>query len=130
MNVLVVDVCGTHVKVLATGQRDHRQFESGPVMTAKEMVSGVRKIAKDWSYDVVSIGYPGPVLPFTQGTRASERLRLSRAACRRRPGRANRARARRVWYGSNSVVFSYRDCKELAGLSFWARDGAISSNQR
>jgi polyphosphate glucokinase len=62
MNVLVVDVGGTHVKILATGQRDHRQFESGPGMTAKEMVSNVRKIAADWSYDVVSIGYPGPVL--------------------------------------------------------------------
>jgi polyphosphate glucokinase len=62
MNVLVVDVGGTHVKVLATGQKDHRQFDSGPAMTAREMVSGVRKIAKDWSYDVVSMGYPGPVV--------------------------------------------------------------------
>jgi polyphosphate glucokinase len=62
MNVLVVDVGGTHVKVLATGQKDHRQFESGPKMTAKQMVSGVQKIAGDWRYDAVSIGYPGPVL--------------------------------------------------------------------
>jgi polyphosphate glucokinase len=62
MTVLVVDVGGTHVKALATGQKVHRQFESGPVMTAKQMVSGVRKITRDWSYDVVSIGYPGPVL--------------------------------------------------------------------
>jgi len=62
MNVLVIDVGGTHVKVLATGQKDHRQFESGPLMTAKEMVSGVRKLTKDWNYDVVSIGYPGPVV--------------------------------------------------------------------
>lgn len=62
MNVLVVDVGGTHIKVLATGQKDHREFESGPAMTAKEMVLGVRKIAKDWNYDVVSIGYPGPVV--------------------------------------------------------------------
>ncbi len=62
MNVLVVDVGGTHVKILATGQQDHRQFDSGPSMTAKQMVSIVRKMAKDWSYDAVSIGYPGPVL--------------------------------------------------------------------
>lgn len=62
MNVLVVDVGGTHIKVLATGQKDHRQFESGSAMTAKEMVSGVRKITKDWNYDVVSMGYPGPVV--------------------------------------------------------------------
>ena len=62
MNVLVVDVGGTHVKVLATGQRDERKFVSGSAMTANLMVSGVRKIIRDWSYDVVSIGYPGPVL--------------------------------------------------------------------
>jgi polyphosphate glucokinase len=62
MKVLVIDVGGTHVKVLATGQRDHREFPSGPKMTAKQMVSGVKKAAKDWSYNVVSIGYPGPVL--------------------------------------------------------------------
>ena len=62
MNVLVVDVGGTHVKVLATGQGDPRKFVSGPAMTARQMVSGVRKITGDWSYDVVSIGYPGPVV--------------------------------------------------------------------
>src|SRR5215471_21805622 len=61
MKVLVVDVGGTHVKVLASGQKDHRQFESGPLMTAKQMISGVRKLTKDWDYYVVSIGYPGPV---------------------------------------------------------------------
>jgi polyphosphate glucokinase len=58
----VVDVGGTHVKVLATGQPDERKFVSGSAMTAKGMVSGVRKNTADWSYDAVSIGYPGPVL--------------------------------------------------------------------
>jgi polyphosphate glucokinase len=62
MNILVVDVGGTHVKILATGQQDHRHFVSGPTLTARQMVSKVRKAARDWSYDVVSIGYPGPVL--------------------------------------------------------------------
>jgi polyphosphate glucokinase len=62
MNVLVVDVGGTHVKILATGEQSHRQFVSGPDLTAKQMVGKVRKTAGDWSYDVVSIGYPGPVL--------------------------------------------------------------------
>jgi polyphosphate glucokinase len=62
MNVLVIDVGGTHVKILATGQNDKREFDSGPIMTAQQMASGVRKLAGDWSYDVVSIGYPGPVL--------------------------------------------------------------------
>ena len=62
MNVLVVDIGGTHVKVLATGQDTERKFVSGPRLTPRRMVSGVRKLAADWKYDVVSIGYPGPVL--------------------------------------------------------------------
>jgi polyphosphate glucokinase len=62
MNVLVVDVGGTHVKVLVTGQNESRNFESGPALDARGMVFGVKKIANGWSYDVVSIGYPGPVL--------------------------------------------------------------------
>lgn len=60
--VLVVDVGGTHVKILATGQETSREFVSGSSMTAKEVVSGVLKAAAGWEYEVVSIGYPGPVL--------------------------------------------------------------------
>jgi polyphosphate glucokinase len=62
MNVLVVDVGGTHVKILATGQKQPRKFLSGPKLTARQMVAGVKKLAKDWRYDAVSIGYPGPVV--------------------------------------------------------------------
>src|SRR5467141_2212194 len=62
MNVLVIDIGGTHVKVLATGQDAHREFDSGPALTPKRIVSGVQKLVADWKYDVVSIGYPGPVL--------------------------------------------------------------------
>ena len=61
-NVLVVDVGGTSVKILATGQSERRSFPSGPTLTPKRMVSEVKKLARDWTYDVVSIGYPGPVL--------------------------------------------------------------------
>jgi polyphosphate glucokinase len=60
--VLVVDVGGTNVKLLATGQAEARKFPSGPAMTAEAMVRVARKTAKDWDYDVVSIGYPGPVV--------------------------------------------------------------------
>jgi polyphosphate glucokinase len=60
--VLVVDVGGTSVKILATGQHEPRSFASGPKLTPRRMVSEVKKLARDWSYDVVSIGYPGPVL--------------------------------------------------------------------
>src|SRR5207302_1061126 len=62
MKVLVVDVGGTHVKILATGQREHRRFVSGPNLTAEQMVTEVKALAERWKYDVVSIGYPGPVL--------------------------------------------------------------------
>src|SRR6516165_9768308 len=62
MNVLVVDVGGTHVKVLASGQEDHREFPSGPALTAEHMVRGVKELAGDWKYEAVSIGYPGAVL--------------------------------------------------------------------
>ena len=60
--VLVIDVGGTHVKVLATGQRTPRAVPSGPAMTARQMVKAVKAITADWRYDVVAIGYPGPVL--------------------------------------------------------------------
>jgi polyphosphate glucokinase len=60
--VLVVDVGGTSVKILATGQKEQRRFPSGPTLTPSQMVSGVKKLSLDWKYDVVSIGYPGPVV--------------------------------------------------------------------
>ena len=61
MNVLVIDVGGTHIKLLATGASEPREFESGPGMTAEQMAVGVKELAHDWKYDGVSIGYPGPV---------------------------------------------------------------------
>ena len=62
MQVLVVDVGGAHVKLLATGQENRREFTSGPTMTAEEMVSRVMSATNDWKYKAISIGYPGPVL--------------------------------------------------------------------
>ena len=61
MNVLVVDVGGTNVKVLATGQDEPRKFPSGPLLTAAQMVAGVKELAGEWPYEVVAIGYPGLV---------------------------------------------------------------------
>jgi len=61
VKVLVIDIGGTHVKVLATGQDAPREFASGPALTPKRMVAEVRKLVTDWRYEVVSIGYPGPV---------------------------------------------------------------------
>jgi len=62
MNVLVVDVGGTHVKVFVNGERDPRKFVSGPTLTAQQIVAGVKRVVGDWKYDAVSIGFPGPVL--------------------------------------------------------------------
>lgn len=62
MKVLVVDVGGTSVKILLSGQQNARAFPSGPELTAQQMVAGVLKATKGSKYDVVSIGYPGPVL--------------------------------------------------------------------
>jgi polyphosphate glucokinase len=58
----VVDVGGTHVKVRVVGKREGRKIPSGPAMTAAQMARDVKRIAKDWAYDAVSIGYPGPVM--------------------------------------------------------------------
>jgi polyphosphate glucokinase len=60
--ILVIDVGGTHVKILCTGQTTPRRFESGPKMTAQQMIQGVLSLSKGWAYDAVSIGYPGAVL--------------------------------------------------------------------
>ena len=62
MNVLVVDVGGTHVKILSTGQKEPCKLPSGPKLTAQQMVSEVRKATRKWNYGAVSIGYPGPVM--------------------------------------------------------------------
>jgi polyphosphate glucokinase len=62
MKVLVIDVGGSNVKLLATGQPQPRRFPSGPTMTPPQMVAEVKKLTTDWQYDVVSLGYPGLVL--------------------------------------------------------------------
>ncbi len=59
--MLVVDVGGSHVKLLASGQDERRRFESGPHMTARQMVDGVLEHASDWDWDVVTLGVPAQV---------------------------------------------------------------------
>jgi polyphosphate glucokinase len=62
MNLLVIDIGGTHVKVLTTGRKAHREFDSGPTLTPKQMVADVKKLVADCKDEAISIGYPGPVL--------------------------------------------------------------------
>jgi hypothetical protein len=73
MKFMVVDVGESRVKILATGQEALREFASGPSLTAEEIVSGVLDAAGGWKFDLVSIGYPGPVL---RGKPAAEPLDL------------------------------------------------------
>jgi len=62
MKILVIDVGGTNVKLLATDQAEPRKIPSGPDLTAERMVEAVKQAASDWEYDAVAIGYPGPVV--------------------------------------------------------------------
>jgi polyphosphate glucokinase len=62
MHILTIDVGGSHLKVLASGQSVPRKTDSGPSMTAAEMVDSVKSLTGDWKYDVVSLGFPGPVI--------------------------------------------------------------------
>ncbi len=61
MNVLAIDIGGTHVKLLVTGQKMHSEFASCHDLTPTMLLAGVRRVAKDWKYDAVAFGYPGPV---------------------------------------------------------------------
>jgi polyphosphate glucokinase len=60
--VLVIDVGGTNVKMLATGQKEPRKYPSGPTMTPRKMVRLVKKSVRDWKFDCVSLGFPGPII--------------------------------------------------------------------
>ena len=60
--VLAIDIGGSHVKARVFGRRELRQFESGPDLTPRQMVTKMRALTGDWAYEAVSIGYPGVVV--------------------------------------------------------------------
>src|SRR5689334_16087440 len=60
-SVLVIDVGGSHVKALLSGETEKRRFKSGPDLTAKEMVEGVLGVVEGWAFERVSVGIPTPV---------------------------------------------------------------------
>ncbi len=62
MKILVIDIGGTNVKILASGQQEVRKLPSGPELTPQMMVDGVKELSKDWKFGEISIGYPGPVV--------------------------------------------------------------------
>jgi predicted NBD/HSP70 family sugar kinase len=61
MNILVIDIGGTNVKVWKTGEADKVKIPSGKKLTPKQLVEEVRNAAADWEFERVSIGYPGEV---------------------------------------------------------------------
>lgn len=60
--VLAIDIGGSHVKICSSAGGDERKVESGKAMTGPEMVIAVTAMAKDMTYDVIAMGYPGPVV--------------------------------------------------------------------
>lgn len=62
MNILVIDVGGTHVKVLMSGQHEPVMIDSGRKLTPRQMVDAVQNATDTWGYDAVSIGVPAPVM--------------------------------------------------------------------
>ncbi len=60
--VLVIDVGGTNIKMLATGQTEPRRYPSGPTMTPGKMLRVVKESVRDWKFDCVSLGFPGPII--------------------------------------------------------------------
>jgi glucose-6-phosphate isomerase len=61
MRILVVDVGGTHVKLMVTGA-EPRKFDSGDGFTPQQLIAGIRQHTADWTFDVATIGIPSPVL--------------------------------------------------------------------
>ena len=62
MKALVIDIGGTHVKLLASGASQHREFDSGPSLTPRRLIAEVRRLVRDWQYKVISVGFPGLVV--------------------------------------------------------------------
>jgi polyphosphate glucokinase len=60
-SVLAIDVGGSHVKALVSGEVEPRRAVSGPTFTAEQMAAAVRTLADGWTWDVVSVGVPAPV---------------------------------------------------------------------
>jgi len=73
MKILMIDIGGTSVKMMASGHEGFRKFPSGEKLTAAGMVRLVRKATHDWEFDAVTLGYPGIV---ARGAPAREPVNL------------------------------------------------------
>jgi polyphosphate glucokinase len=63
MDVLTIDIGGSHVKLLASTQTEPRRFDSGKELTPENLVARVRQLTVDWRYEVIALGFPGAVGP-------------------------------------------------------------------
>jgi len=61
VQVLAIDIGGTNVKLLRTGDSERRKFPSGPNLTPKRFANGIKAATQGWSYDAVTVGLPAPI---------------------------------------------------------------------
>ena len=74
MKILMIDIGGSNVKMMVSGNEEMRKFPSGPTLTATQMVTQTKAATADWEYDAISIGFPGLV---KDGRLVREPLNLS-----------------------------------------------------
>jgi polyphosphate glucokinase len=110
VKILVVDVGGNNVKLLATGQKTPRKVPSGPSLTAARMVAAAKKATADWTYEAVTIGFPGPV---KDGRIAAEPVNLGRGWMRFDYRRAFRRPVRIINDAAMQALGSYQGEREL-----------------
>jgi hypothetical protein len=110
VKILVVDVGGNNVKLLATGQKASRKVPSGPNLTPSRMVAAVRKAVADWKYDAVTIGFPSPV---KGGRIAAEPVNLGRGWMRCDFRKAFGRPVRIINDAAMQALGSYRDGRML-----------------
>ena len=91
--VLMIDVGGTSVKMMASGHEGYRKFESKRRMSASEMVKGVLEHTEDWAYEVVSIGFPGLIRDGNRIGLAINRQKSQGAALLRRRCKSHHRRS-------------------------------------
>ena len=60
-NILVIDVGGSHVKLMISQRVKRKKFESGPEMGPRKFVTETKKLVKDWKYRAIAIGFPAPI---------------------------------------------------------------------
>jgi hypothetical protein len=103
--VLVIDIGGSNVKLFATGRAGRVKVPSGPELTPRQMAAAVREATADWRYDVVTIGYPGPVV---RGKIAREPYNLGPGWTRFDFARAFRKPVRLINDAAMQALGSYR----------------------